>query len=243
MFQRILSCLFAFISFSTLLTGCHYSSDPYRNAWYDVYGRYCGTGYPYPGCNYYVNGSKIYSTQDPFYGSSVYYYDLWSYYDSYGYYRVYVGYAWLSNTGILYDQFGYALNDSSGNHEITPDVIAAAAEKEKETVILTGKQFSQRYSLAEEKGILISKTLQDWAVLARDRVRQDADVDVYLGKLYGVDPVQAKEALFQVGSTGQFKALEDLNADVAAHWGTTPETSRKILQSWYQDELNSMNLK
>lgn len=242
MIQKSITRLIAVVLLSASLAGCH-GNDPYRRAWYDVYGNYCGSGYPYPGCNYYANGSKIYATQDPFYSGSVYYYDLWSYYDSYGYYRFYLGYAWMSNTGILYDQFGYALNQESENREISSDVIAAAAEKEKALAVQAGKSFAEKYALAEEKGIMISKTLQDWALLARDRVREDTDVEIYLSKLYGVDAGKVSQAVSLAKSSGNIEILGDLNVDVAAHWGTTPEVSKKILQKWYQDELSSMGLK
>ena len=78
--------------------------DPYKHAWYDVYGTQCVSyGYPLSGCNFYSNGAKISSSGDPYYASLTLYYDYWTYTDSYGYRRNYTGYAWLSTTGILYD--------------------------------------------------------------------------------------------------------------------------------------------
>jgi hypothetical protein len=37
-------------------------------------------------------------------------------------------------------------------------------------------------------------------------------------------------------ATHDQKGIEDLNVDVAAHWGTTPEVSKQILKNWYKNE-------
>lgn len=212
-------------------------SDPYRRAWYDVYGTRCTTnGYPMSGCNFYADGSKIQSRQDPYYSSMTLYYDYWSYTDSYGYYRTYNGYAWLSSTGILYDQYGNALNDADSESSVSTDIIAAASKQEQEVTRQAGMQFAQKYALAESAGVTIAKTLQDWAVLGRDRARTDEDVAITSKKLYGVNLDKAKSAIIEA-SKGNQRGLEEVNIDVAAHWGTTPETSREILTGWYKAEL------
>lgn len=212
-------------------------SDPYRRAWYDVYGTRCiSNGYPMSGCNFYADGSKIQASADPYYSSMSLYFDYWSYTDSYGYYRTYNGYAWLSSTGILYDQYGNALNEMDSESEVSTDVIAAAANQEKNITRQVGLQFAQKYALAESAGVNIAKTLQDWAVLGRDRARTEADVALTSKKLYGVSLDQAKNAIVEAAKGNQ-SGLQELNIDVAAHWGTSPETSKEILTSWYKAEL------
>ncbi len=218
-------------------------NDPYQRAWYDVYGNYCSNGNPYAGCNFYANGSKISASQDPYYGyGSTFYYDYWTYTDSYGYYRSYVGYAWLSSTGILYDDYGYALNEQNET-QISADVIAQAAAQEKQVAVKVGQALAQKYALAEDKGILISQTLQSWAVLGRDRARTDSDVSDYSTRLYGVDMNKAKKAMAQAAATQSQQPLDDLNVDVAAHWGTTPEVSKLILKGWYKEEAAAYGIK
>lgn len=214
--------------------------DPYKKAWYDVYGTRCiNNGYPMAGCNFYANGSKITSNSDPYHSSMTLYYDYWSFTDSYGYYRTYTGYAWLSSTGILYDDYGNALNEQDSDAAQSADVIALAAKKEKEATNMVGKTFAQKYALAENTGVSIAKTLQDWAVLGRDRARTEDDVADISTRLYGVKLSKAKAALIEA-SKGNNGALDDVNVDVAAHWGTSPETSKEILTKWYKDELNQL---
>lgn len=230
-------------TFSACTGGYNGGYDPYQRAWYDVYGNYCSSGNPYAGCNFYANGAKIRASQDPYYGyGATYYYDYWTYTDSYGYYRSYIGYAWLSSTGILYDDYGNALNEQDGK-EVSADVIAQAAAQEKKVAVKVGQILAQKYALAEDKGILISKTLQAWAVLARDRARTESDVSEFATKLYGVETSKAKNAMAQAMATQSQQPLEELNVDVAAHWGTSPEVSKQILKSWYKDEVAAYGIK
>jgi hypothetical protein len=230
------------------LSACHgtggYSGnyDPYNRAWYDVYGTRCiSYGYPMAGCNFYSDGSKIRASEDPYYSNLLLDYDYWSYTDSYGYYRTYSGYAWLSSTGILYDEYGNALNEMDQEEAQSADVVAQAAKKEKEMAKQVGKTFAQKYALAESAGVSIAKTLQDWAVLARDRARNESDVANISKRLYGVKLDDAKAAIVEA-SKGNKAALEDVNVDIAAHWGTSPETSKEILSKWYKDELSQVGL-
>lgn len=234
-----------FIAITGALTGCgSYGRDPFYKAWYDVYGNYCGNGNPQPGCNFYRNGSKITASQDPYYnGSNTYYYDYWTYTDSYGTSRSYLGYAWQSGTGILYDSNGTALNEQDEGYTASADLIALSAKKEKQTNLAVGKILAQKYALAEEKGVMISKTLQDWAVLARDRARTDDDTSDFAARLYGVNPSKAKTAMNEAVSTQSQKPLEDLNVEVAAHWGTSPEVSKEILKGWYKEEVAAYGIK
>ena len=231
----------------TLFAGCSASvslgNDPYHQAWYDVYGNYCGTGNPTAGCNFYANGSKIRSTEDPFYRNGTnFYYDFWTYTDSYGYQRSYLGNAWLSQSGILYDDYGNALNET-GEQEVSADVIAQAAAKEKQVATAVGKALAQKYALAEDKGIMISKTLQDWAQLGRDRARTEADMADVSKRLYGIDGSKAKNAIQQALASQSQQPIEELNVDVAAHWGTSPEVSKQILKGWYKDEVAAYGIK
>jgi len=241
--KKILPALTLGLSLTLGLAACHTTTvvtDPYYHAWYDVYGNYCGNGYPTSGCNFYANGQKITMSQDPYYSAGITLYnDIWTYTDSYGYRRSYMGYAWLSSTGILYDQFGNALNETN-EEETSADVIAEAANRERQVQQAVGHALAQKYALAEDKGIVISKTLQDWAKLGKDRARTDQDVADFSTRLFGVSASRAESAITVALATRNQKAVEDLNVDVAAHWGTTPEVSRQILKSWYKDEASMM---
>jgi hypothetical protein len=244
--NRSIKFLLTVLTLGLGLSACHGTGnttiyqDPYYRAWYDVYGYYCGDGYPTAGCNFYADGSKILMSEDPYYRSGITLYnDYWTYTDSFGFRRSYLGFAWLSPSGILYDQFGNALNESESD-SVSADVITAASEKERQIQTSAGKALAQKYALNEDRGIEISKTLQDWAKLGKDRARSDADVLDFSRRLFGVSGSRAESALAVAMTTRSLKAVEELNVDVAAHWGTTPEVSKRILQNWYRDESKAL---
>ena len=237
---RILGLFVALGSLSACSLAGH---DPFYQAWYDVYGNQCGNGNPKAGCNFYSNGAKISSSQDPYAGQANYTFDFWSYNDSYGVHHTYSGYAWMSPDGVLYDNNGNALNSEESANAPSADVIAQAAAEEKKVATEVGKVLAQKYALAEDQGIMISKTLQAWAVLGRDRARSDNDTADFTSRLYGVNADKAKSAITQALATQSQSPLDDLNVDVAAHWGTSPETSKQILKGWYKDEVATYGIK
>jgi hypothetical protein len=215
--------------------------DPYYHAWYDVYGTYCTNGYPMSGCNFYADGTKISANGDPYHSSMTLYYDYWTYTDSYGYGRAYTGYAWLSTTGILYDNYGNALNELDSDSAST-DVISQASAQESQLNKAVGKAFAQQYALAEDKGIMISKTLQDWATLGKDRARTTADINDMAKRLYGLDADRTMGAFQRALATQSQAPLEELNVDVAAYWGTSPEVSKTITKKWYKEQAEAYGI-
>jgi len=211
-------------------------------AWYDVYGNYCGSGNPGPGCNFYSDGYKIVDTEDPYYSQNYFTYDTWFYTDSYGVPASYTGYAWQSPDGVLYNGDGYALNND-GDRD-SKDLIADASEAENRVVTLVGQQFAEKYALSEDKGIQIAKTLNDYATLTKKqkRSRTAKDLADFSVRLYGVTADKALTAIDQA-KAGSSDGLEALNGEVAYHWGTSPETSKTILKTWYKRQLAEAGIK
>jgi len=213
--------------------------DPYYTSWYDVYGNYCGNTNPMPGCNFYSGGNKIKDFQDPYYSQKYLEYSSnWTYTDSYGYRQSYSGYAWLSSDGILFDDFGRALNDLGGDSD-SHDLLGEAAAMEETAISESGKSLAGRFALAEDRAIEIAKTLNDWAVLGKSKARTAAAIADYSNRIYGVSAAAAQAALASA-EKGDMKAAKDLNRQVAAYWGTNPETSQAILSAWYTDEAKAI---
>lgn len=218
-------------------TGGTYTPDPYYQAWYDVYGSTCGYGSPSPGCNFYANGYKIIDIEDPYFGGNYYLqWDTWTYYDSYGYPSSYVGWAWESPNGIIYDDFGDALNDNDGKGR---DFAADVAVQEKNVVKAAGEYFSAKYNLDADVGIKVARVLKDWATIGKDRARTDKDIADFTQRLYGLDFNKVKNALLEA-QKGEKGSLENLVDEAATNWSTTPETMKEILKSWYGSQINQL---
>lgn len=230
----LLSVLFLFTT-----SGCKVGSS---RVWYNVYGNECHTGGPRPGCNFYRDGSKVVDEEDPYYDTDYHldYYYGYGYYDSYNNYHSFYGWGWVSPNGILYNEYGRALNEDNGEEGF--DIISDAAEEETNLVTNVGKSFAKANSLSEATGIRIAKTLNDWAKIEKSRSRTLSDVDDFTKRLLGVKSKDLSKALAEA-EKGDFTELNDVNDRIAKSWGTKPSVSKKVLKNWYQDELDAVGYK
>ena len=209
--------------------------DPVYPAWYNVYGVYCASGDPQPGCNFYANGLKVIDLEDPYFVNSyVLQYDTWSYYDSYGYAQVYTGWVWNSPTGIIYDEFGNALNNTDGQGR---DFAGDVGKAERNVVAKAGEFFAAKYHLSSEVGVKVARALNDWANVGKKRARTEADIAAFTNRVYGVDFNKLTGAL-EEAMTGNKANLEAVIQDSAQNWSTTPETLKEILKDWYGNQIN-----
>jgi hypothetical protein len=217
------------------------NKDPIGPAWYDVYGYHCGNGAPKPGCNFYSDGVKIADFEDPYFtGGYTLQYADWFYYDSYGYESYYTGWAWLSTSGILYDDQGYALNESRENGG--RDVLADVAELEQNMVQTAAKGLVAKHpALSEAAAMDIASALNDWAKLGKKGGRTEADMKAFTKRLFNVDADAGSNAI-DAAMAGDLSKVEAMNAQIAAHWGTDAETSKEILQSWYARQITEAGM-
>jgi len=213
--------------------------DPVVYAWFDVYGHGCATASqgPRPGCNFYVYGSdlvKIMDFEDPYFED--YYwpeYDYWTYYLN-GVLYSYEGWAWLSPTGILYDDYGNALNKkkTSGGR----DIVRSVAAQEAKVVAKAGKDLAAKYNLSAAKGTQIARTLNDWAKIGKSRAKTEKDLAEFSQKLYGVDYLKVKKAVLSA-MKGDKAAMKQTVAEAAKSWGTNEETMKQVLKNWYKGQV------
>lgn len=209
---------------------------PITYAWYDVYGTGCATSNqgPRPGCNFFWYGDslvKIIDQEDPYFTNQ--YYNL-----QYDYYEFtlngtlyyYEGYAWISPTGIIYDEYGNALNQKKGKgHNVVGDV----AKAEKNVVTAAGKNFAARYALSEAKGIEIASALNDWAKIGKDRIRSEQDLSNFTQRLFGVQYGQVKDALSEA-QKGNQELMNKTISEAAKSWGTNEEGLKVVLKNWFK---------
>lgn len=212
-------------------------SDYYYGGWYDVYGYECGSlG---PGCNYYSNGLKIIDVEDPYFDSDYYLeYGSWSYVDSYGYTEYYDGWAWISPTGIIYDDYGNALNEEQNAGK---DIVGDVAVKEESVITAAGKKFAARYELDEQTGIRVARVLNDWATLGKSRARTEADTADFAKRLYGIEMNEIKIAL-EEAKAGNTDVLDDTVSKAANNWNTSPETFKEIQKQWFGNQTSGFGL-
>jgi hypothetical protein len=198
--------------------------DYYYDGWYNVYGQECGSlG---PGCNYWSDGLKIVDYEDPYYDGGY----IWDEYYSY-YYGTYV---WESPSGIIYDEWGYALNRNGVS--INRDLIADVGQEQETMIKSAASKFAAKYSLSNEVGLKVAKTLNTWSKLGFTQGRTTDDLKNITKELYGVDFDEAESAL-KDAVVGQKDKLNKLVNTAAQNWGTNPETMREILNDFHGNQL------
>jgi len=168
--------------------------------------------------------------EDPYFDA--YYYNLVYDYYTYslnGVVYEFTGWAWISGTGIIYDEFGNSLNQRQGRGR---DIVANVATIEKDFISEVGKEFAARYSLSDEKGIQIARSLNEWAKLGKERAKTDADLAAFSEKLYGIDYSKIKVAL-EAAMKGNEEAMNSTIAEAAKNWGTSEENMKGVLKAWY----------
>ena len=220
--------------------------QPVTYAWFDVFGGGCATASqgPRPGCNFYWYSTKlvkIIDQEDPYFNSTytdpvtgvtTHLYNLtWDHYvySLNGTTYAFDGPAWVSPNGLIYNEYGNALNQKKGHGR---DLVGDVAKAELNVVTSAGKAFAARYALSDAKGIEIAKTLNDWAKIGKDRVRSEQDISVFTQRLFGVPYSNVKNAVLEAQKGNQDAMNQAINT--AAHsWGTNEEGMRQVLKNWF----------
>ncbi len=211
--------------------------DPIVYVWYDMYGNGCSTSSPRPGCNFYWYDSatlvKIMDFEDPYFTQTYYnltYFDYKEFYlNGVLYYTS--GWLWESPTGIIYDEYGNALNKKKGRSR---DIVGDVAKQETAIVEKAGREFAAKNSISAEKGIQVAKALNEWAKMGKDRQRTDADIAAFTERLYGVDYSKVKSAL-ENAEKGDKALLNETISDAAKNWGISSENMKGMLKRWYKN--------
>ena len=204
-----------------------------RPAWYDVYGDLCGRGDPYAGCNYYANGDKIIDIEDPYFNCCYELeFDIWLYQDTFGVWQTYAGFAWESSSGILYDDFGVALNKHK--NKVGSDIIADKAEAQNALIEKAGGNFAREYKLQADVGMAWARGLNKAMNLRLARSRDTNELSTISKQLTGISFKEGEKLLRNaLASNGQ---TENLTDRFARHIRTDADTSRKMLKKMFNKE-------
>lgn len=173
----------------------------------------------------------------------------YGYHDVYGcdpyYYSSYYCDPYYSGYGPTYGRglgggsgTGTAASESSDEGR---DLIDTVSIHEEAQITEAGRNFAKTYGLSEDKGIHIARTIDSWEALSRKRSRTESDVADFSMRLYGVKVTDTQKAL-NAAVKGDVSGVEAMNQQVAQYWGTTPETSKKILKKWFSKEIGSYGI-
>ncbi len=239
--MKLLQSALLVLILSTQFVACNgggtYVSDPYYG-WYDQYGYECGN--LRPGCNYWFDtgdwADKIHADEDPYYTST--YAGDFDYYSSFYYAGMYFNDVWVSRTGIVYDSWsGESLNKAS-DFATGRDVVTNVAVAEEKALQSAGSYYASKFGLADDQGLKIARTLNDFATL---QSRSEQDVADFTQRLYGVNFSTLKPAL-DAAAVGNATPLEGVINQAAQNFGTSPESMRGVIKSLHSKLLDDAGI-
>jgi hypothetical protein len=232
--RSVMSVLAAFSAAATLssCSGGGGGGGWVSHAWYNVYGQYCFTDVaPEPGCDFFADGTKATYWDDPNVAPLTY--GTWYYIDVYGFGRYYTGYTRITSTGMMYDEYGYAINT---NKRPGRDAIAKAAAAQKAAVSTAAERLEAKYGLSEDVAMNVAVNLNDYALLGKSRKRTDKDEAEY-AKRVGLDLNEINSAV-DAAAKGDTTAADAAIEKAAAAWSTSPDTMKRIVSDWYGKQMS-----
>lgn len=196
-----------------------------------------GTGIPLPGCNYFADGYKIVDTEDPaFYSSWNLTFNTWVYTDVYGNPgQLFIGWGWVSpTTGILYDEFGYAVNSKEKQGRDSQTAKAAGA---KDISRKAGVAFAEKWGLEEQAGIAMADDLRKWAEWSKTRKRDEAALNSFTTEFTGSSNNEIKGMIDSYLKGDSSPVMTGID-NVAAHRHiANPDTVAAIIKDWYKEYI------
>lgn len=130
--------------------------------------------------------------------------------------------------------------DADGSLEsVSRDVITDLARKEEQVLQGQARHYAEKFSLSEEQGLKIAKTVHDYNAL---QTRSDRDVADFAERLYGVNPGQivAAAGKAQAGDNSQ---LNGLVAEAAKNFNTTPENMKSVVKTLHGKILEQQGIR
>ena len=143
-----------------------------------------------------------------------------------------------------YDYYGYYYCDSyyyngDGTQDTSRDMITDIAQAEEQMLQNQAKHFSTKFSLSEEQGLKLAKSINDFNAIQE---RSEQDVADFAQRLYGVSPskIVAAAGKAQAGNAAE---MNELVAEAAKNFNTTSENMKSIVQSLHGKLLEQQGIR
>ena len=142
-----------------------------------------------------------------------------------------------------YDYYGYYVCDSyyyngDGTTDVSHDMVTDIAQAEQQMLQVQAKHYANKFSLSEDQGMKIAKTLNDFNALQN---RSDKDVADFAQRLYGVSPTKivAAAGKAQAGDNTDMNALV---AEAAKNFNTTSDNMKSIVKTLHGKMLEQQGI-
>ncbi len=143
-----------------------------------------------------------------------------------------------------YDYWGFYVCDTyyyngDGTQETSRDMVTDIAQTEAQLLKAQAKHYASKFSLSEEQGAKIAKTVSDFNAI---KDRSEKDLADFAQRLYGVNPSSIVSAVgaAQVGYNAQLNSLVN---EAAKNFNTTSDNMKSIVKSLHGKMLESQGIR
>lgn len=141
-------------------------------------------------------------------------------------------------TYCYYDYWGYYICEynyynGDGTTDEGKDIVANVSNAEEAALFSAARHYSSKFSLSEEQGMKVARTIRDFSSVQN---RTEQDIADFARRLYGVDPTRVASAVAkaQAGNSTEFSAVV---SEAAANFETTPENMKSIIKTLHGKAL------
>jgi hypothetical protein len=143
-----------------------------------------------------------------------------------------------------YDYYGYYTCDyyyynGDGTTDTSRDMITDIAQAEQQKLDTQAKHYANKFSLSEEQGMKIAKTINDFNAVKN---RSDADVADFAQRLYGVNPAKIVAAAGKA-QAGDNTELNSVVAEAAKNFNTTSDNMKSIVKTLHGKMLEQQGIR
>ena len=142
-----------------------------------------------------------------------------------------------------YDYYGYWVCDTyyyngDGTKDTSHDMITDMAQAEQQMLQAQAKHYATKFSLSEDQGMKIAKTINDFNTVQN---RSDKDVADFAQRLYGVSPTKIVAAAGKA-QAGNSSELNDVVAEAAKNFNTTSDNMKSIVKTLHGKLLEQQGI-
>jgi hypothetical protein len=125
-----------------------------------------------------------------------------------------------------------------GSSDVSRDMITDLALSEEQLLNAQAQHFSHKFELSEPQGMRLAKLVNEFGTV---RERSEADLADFASRLYGVSPRRILSAVSRA-QLGEVSEMNEVVADAAGKFETTPGNMRKIIKTLHGNLLHQQGI-
>lgn len=131
------------------------------------------------------------------------------------------------------DDWGWYDDAQVATENHSTDIMGDVAGVENSRLTRASAFYANKFSLSDEQGLKLAKTLQDFKSLQK---RDASDLVEFSQKLYGLNPEEIISSV-SAAQVGEYAELDSVISKAAKNFETTPQNMREIIKTIHKSAL------